>query len=98
MKVYGSDICPGCRDFKALQTQRGFEAEFIDITASVPNLRAFLKIRDNNPLFDEVRARGSIGIPAFENENGEVTLDVNTALAWIGEAPAEEEEGCASCK
>ena len=39
MKVYGAEICSGCRAFKALMAERGFEVDFVDITASVANLR-----------------------------------------------------------
>ena len=40
MKVYGTDICIDCRNYKAIQKNRGFEAEYIDITentAKSPN-------------------------------------------------------------
>ena len=99
MKIYGSEICSGCRAFKALMAERGFEAEFIEITENVANLRAFLKLRDTQKCFDSIRAEGRIGIPVFENDDGEITLDENVALSWIGQSPMEEEEpGCASCK
>ena len=99
MKVYGSEICGDCRAFKALMAERGFEVEYVDISESTANLRAFLWIRDNAPVFDAIRGEGRIGIPAFENEDGTVTLDLNTALGWIGQPPAEESDapGCASC-
>lgn len=100
MKVYGSEICGDCREFKALMAQRGFTVDYVDITENVANLRAFLQLRDHDAAFDPVRERGSVGIPAFVREDGEVTLDLNTALSWIGEAPVEEEDedGCAFCK
>ena len=99
MKVYGSEICSGCRDFKALMAQRGFEVEYVDITESVANLRAFLQLRDTESVFDEIRSEGRIGIPVFVNDDGAVTLDVNEALAWIGQPPVEETaSGCASCR
>lgn len=101
MKMYGSEICGGCRAFKALMAERGIEGSFeiVDITANVPNLRAFLALRDNEKCFEEVRAAGRIGIPCFVNDEGEVTVDENTALAWIGQPPMEPAApGCASCK
>ena len=99
MKVYGSEICGDCREFKALMAQRGFTVEYVDITENTANLRAFLQLRDHEAAFAPVKERGSIGIPAFVKEDGEVTLDLNTALAWIGQEPVEEEdEGCAFCK
>ena len=99
MKVYGAEICIDCREFKALMAERGFEVEYVDITESTLNLRTFLKLRDEKQAFDEIKARGGIGIPAFEKEDGEVTLDLNTALSWIGQEPVEEKRPvCASCK
>lgn len=98
MKVYGSKICSGCREFKAMAEQRGLEVEFVEITESVANLRAFLKLRDENPLFDTMRAEGRIGIPVFVNDDGQVTHDVNLALSWIGQAPAEAESTCEGCR
>lgn len=97
MKVYSSDICGDCREFKALMQARGFEAEMVEITADTASLKAFLKLRDNDAAFEEVRREGRIGIPAFVNEDGTVTLDVNTALGWIGQPPAEQAGGCDSC-
>lgn len=99
MKVYGSQICGDCRDFKELMEKRGFTVEYVDITENVANLKEFLHLRDHEEAFAPVRERGSIGIPAFVKEDGEVTLDLNTALSWIGQEPVEEEEeGCAFCK
>lgn len=98
LKVYGSEICGDCRDFHALMAQRGFEVDYVDITENVGNLRAFLQLRDSEAAFAPVREKGSIGIPAFVREDGAVTLDLNTALGWIGQEPVEEEEGCAFCK
>jgi len=99
MKVYSSDICGECKFFKELAAERGIEVEYFDITASVPNLREFLQLRDHHEAFVPVRERGSIGIPAFVREDGEITLDMNTALAWLGQPPVVMEmPGCANCK
>ena len=51
------------------------EFEFLDFADSLLNLKEFLKIRDENALFDAVREKGSIGIPAIVKEDGSVTLD-----------------------
>jgi glutaredoxin-related protein len=92
MKVYGTDICIDCRNYKAIQASRGFEAEFIDITENTKNLREFLSIRDHDALFDAVKETGGIGIPLFVREDGAKTLDINEAFSWIGQEPVREEE------
>ena len=92
MKVYGTEICYNCRNYKAIQKARGFEAEFVDITENTTNLKEFLAIRDSEPMYDAVRARGGIGIPLFVNDDGTKTFDINEAFAWIGQPPVKDEE------
>ena len=50
MKVYGTHICIDCRNYQAIQASRGFEAEFIDLTADTANLKEFLALRDHDPV------------------------------------------------
>ena len=92
MKVYGSDICIDCRNYKAIQKSRGFEAEYVDITANTQNLREFLLFRDHEEVFAPVRERGSIGIPLFVREDGAKTFEIDEALSWLGQPPVEEAE------
>ena len=101
MKMYSSDICPGCKAFKAVLAERGIEDAFevVDITENVMKMREFLKLRDNEEAFAPVRERSAIGIPSFVNDNGEITLDENVALEWIGQPPMVKfVPGCATCK
>ena len=92
MKVYGTDICIDCRNYKAIQKSRGFEAEFVSITSDTCNLKEFLVMRDSEPAFDAIKANGGIGIPFFVNEDGRKTCDINEALGWIGQPPVKDEE------
>ena len=55
-------------------------------------LKEFLQLRDTNPVFEDIRARGGIGIPLFVDEDGEMTFDINEAFSWIGQPPVREEE------
>ncbi len=91
LKVYSSDICVDCRNFKAIQKNRGFEVEYVDITENTMNLREFLGIRDGSSIFDEVKQRGGIGIPLFVMDD-KMTFDINEALSWIGQKPVEDDE------
>ena len=92
MKVYGADICIDCRNYKAIQKNRGFEVEYIDIMENTSNLKEFLKIRDLDPVFDSVREHHGIGIPLFVREDGVKTFDIDEAFSWIGQPPVEEDE------
>jgi len=92
MKVYGTEICIDCRNYKAIQESRGFEAEYIDITADIAKLKEFLQIRDTEAIFEPVKERNGVGIPLFVNDDGAMTFEIDEALAWIGQPPVKDEE------
>ena len=75
MKIFGSDLCPWCRDCKENFERNGIPYTWIDINASIRNLGIFLKIRDSNPVFDPAKAVYDIGIPALVDEDRTVILD-----------------------
>ena len=62
----------------------GCSNHLLYITASMKNLKAFLKCRDSLAVFDPCRAEGSVGIPAIVKENGGVTLDWEGYLSELG--------------
>lgn len=80
LKIYGSMLCPDCVACRADLDRAGVAYEYLDFAENLMNLKEFLKIRDNNPLFDEIRGAGKIGIPCIVTENGEVTLDWETLV------------------
>lgn len=75
LKVYGSLLCPDCVQCKNDLTAAGVEFEYLDFSADLRNLKVFLGIRDKDPQFDEIKERGSIGIPCIVEEDGSVFLD-----------------------
>lgn len=75
LKVYGSKLCPDCRQCISDFNAQKVEYEFLDITEDLANLKAFLALRDSNAAFEGVRASKGIGIPAIVKENGEVALE-----------------------
>lgn len=74
LKVYGMRICPDTVECCESLTRSGVEYEYFDFAEKTANLKAFLKLRDGNPLFDSVRQEGSIGIPCIQRDDGSVTL------------------------
>lgn len=70
--VYGTHTCPDC-SFIEDQIMDNDSFKFIDIGSHVKNLKAFMALRDFDPVFDSVKNKG-IGIPAFVHEDGTVTL------------------------
>lgn len=71
MKVYGSHLCEDTQ--KALKELK--DVEFRNISEDLSALKEFLVIRDNSPLYDEVKKNGGIGIPVFVLDDGTVTFD-----------------------
>ena len=65
IKIYGMGTCPDCTQ---VEEQVKGNAKYEKY------LKEFLRLRDNNPLFDECKRTGSIGIPCFLLEDGTVTL------------------------
>ena len=84
LRIYGSDLCPDCRECKVNLNAHGIEYEYVDITGSMKSLKEFLVLRDSMPVFAEAKALGSVGIPAIETEGGALTLDWEGYLAARG--------------
>ena len=92
MKVYGTDICIDCRNFKHINKLRDLNLEYTDITADTTALKEFLMLRDKNDVFKECRENGGIGIPCFVSDDNKITLDIDKAFSWIGQPPVREDE------
>ena len=71
--VYGAKQCPDVEACREDLDMAGVPYEYRDI-AELSNLKAFLKYRDTETVFEAVRAEGKIGIPCMVCPTGEVTL------------------------
>lgn len=97
IKVYGSRHCPDCINFEHNLKKNGLEFEFVDINENMPNLKAFLNMRDNNPTFEKTIKYGYVGIPAIVYEDGRVDLHWKNYLEDKGitiEYVAGEQQAC----
>ena len=74
LKIYGSMQCPDCVECCEDLKTSGVSFEFLDFDKNLRNLKEFLVFRDTLPLFNEVKASGSIGIPCIVRDDGSVTL------------------------
>ena len=74
IKIYGMPSCPDCEYVHHQIENRSDEFESIDIGEHVKNLKKFTHLRDSNPVFDEAKENGWLGIPCFVKEDGTVTL------------------------
>ncbi|MBQ2655385.1 MAG: glutaredoxin [Erysipelotrichaceae bacterium] len=93
LKVYGSEMCPDCRDCEFNFELYHIEYEYIDINKSLRDLKIFLHYRDNDPVFDAAKQGGSIGIPAIVKEDGTITQDWAGVVKEYGNEPIYKETG-----
>lgn len=75
LTIYGSMMCPDCVECRKDLDAAGVVYEYLDFAEDLRNLKAFLALRDNEPVFASVKAEGKIGIPCILQEDGSVTLD-----------------------
>ena len=97
LTIYGSPLCPDCRECKANLEAHGVDFDYIDINQSMRSLKAFLKLRDSLPVFEPAKVHGAIGIPAIVCEDGSVTLDWE---GWMREhaLPVVYRENARACR
>lgn len=74
LTIYGSMLCPDCVKCREDLDRAQVEYQYLDFFDQLKNLKEFLAIRDKSDLFDEVKAKGSIGIPCILREDGTITL------------------------
>ena len=73
--LYYAEQCPDTAPFVAELKRLGVEYEEVEVLSSIPNLKQFLRLRDNPAEFDSVKAKGYAGFPALLLEDGRVILD-----------------------
>ena len=79
-KLYGTMLCKDCVACVDALKATGVAFAFHDIGNDLDNLKVFLRLRDQSPLFDEVKSRGAIGVPCIVREDGSLTLDWESCL------------------
>ena len=73
--IYGSMLCKDCVICREELDKAGVFYDYRDIADDLQNLKAFLAIRDDEPIFEGVKKEGGIGIPCILREDHSVTLD-----------------------
>ncbi len=73
--MYGTDLCPDCLAAKEAFDSNGIAYKYVEITETLGAMKQFLKLRDTNDAFKDVRGNGKIGIPAVIISANEITLD-----------------------
>lgn len=75
LKIYGSMLCKDCVDCRNDLDNSNVLYTFCDFAEDLSYLKEFLALRDKEPVFEEAKERGSIGIPCLVDENGNISLD-----------------------
>ena len=71
IRIYGMSTCPDCMSVEE-QVKGDSRYEVIDIGEHIRNLKEFMHLRDQSPVFDEAKRSGAVGIPCFVLEDGTV--------------------------
>ena len=75
--MFGSKFWPTCEPAKEFLSENGIKFVYRDITENMMNLKLFLNHRDNNPVFDEIKEGGRVGLPCLVIGNGDqIVFDV----------------------
>ena len=73
--LFYSAECPDTPSFVTELKALNVDYEEIEVQSSLPNLKRFLRLRDNESVFDEAKAKGYAGLPALLLADGRVILD-----------------------
>ena len=77
--VIGSHLCPDTLYALNKLVEAKADITFQNLSASLPDLKAYLALRESSPVFEGPKAKGSLGIPCFVREDGTVTLEQEDA-------------------
>ncbi|MCD8037193.1 MAG: glutaredoxin [Clostridiales bacterium] len=78
--VIGSHLCPDTLEALGKLAVIKADTDFKDILANHDNLRSYLKLRDTNPMYDDIRGTDRMGIPCFIFENGDMSFDTDEVI------------------
>lgn len=78
--VIGSHLCPDTLYALNRLSEAKAEIEFKNISASLADLKVYLGLRQDSPVYADVRVQGGIGIPCFILEDGTATRDLGAVL------------------
>ncbi len=68
--LFSSGKCPDCPPVIERLNKENIDYENVDITESMANLKRFLKVRDYNSYFDEIKEGNRVGVPTLMDEDG----------------------------
>lgn len=79
--VIGSHLCPDTLYALHRLSEARAEIDFKNLSASLPDMKAYLALRESSPAYADIRENGGIGIPCFVLEDGTATRDLEQVLS-----------------
>ena len=81
--MFGTNACPDCIEAVKVLDEKNADYMYLEFSESTANLKRFSKLRDTESIFEEVKAKGVIGVPCFKLSNGTLTLSLEEVLAKL---------------
>ena len=78
--LFGTNACPDCVEAVKILEEKNAQYTYLEFSESTANLKRFLKLRDTESIFDDVKKNGKIGVPCFKLSDGTLTLNLNDVL------------------
>lgn len=78
--MFGTNACPDCIEAVKILEKKKADYMYLEFSESTANLKRFLKLRDTESVFDEVKEKGAIGVPCFKLSDGTLTLRLEEVL------------------
>jgi len=76
--LYFSSLCPDTKAFVEELQRQNISYREVDITASMANLKEFIRLRDDKPQFEGRKQWGMVGIPCLVVSETECIIDILT--------------------
>ncbi|MCQ8211191.1 glutaredoxin [Cetobacterium somerae] len=77
--VIGSHLCPDTIYAVCKLKEKKINFDFRDISSNFTALKEYLSLREANPIYEEVKIKGGLGIPCFL-KGEEITLNLDDVL------------------
>lgn len=81
--MFGTNACPDCTEAVRVLDEKQAQYTYLEFSESTANLKRFLKLRDTEAIFDDVKKDGKIGVPCFKLSDGTLTLNLEEVLEKI---------------
>ena len=74
--LYFSSLCPDTKAFVEELQRQNISYREVDITASMANLKEFIRLRDDKPQFEGRKQWGMVGVPCLV-DGGDYIFEVS---------------------